>query len=904
MRQAAVLALILALQAAPAAQSRQTPPLQADPVVRLLADLEAALESGRLEDLQALLAPGLPPASTAPLRRVLALGPVTSAVVRERARRPAGAGYDVLAEVLITRGRDGRIATWQIGTRPREGSTDRYEVTGLTELASVDGLLRLGLDRTRQFAMHDFTFEAPDLTLKMRSGAAFVAESDSGVTALVLHGKGELHFTPPDAAEQGQLRIFADHPSFDTTVEDAFIRLSPAEFLSRVGARSLVPETVDPDELSHAESIFDQFAPKTYTLDLGDLSSDRWSLEPGLGSVVVEFKSRHHGWLTYTRSPSDAEDIAFFDRTHHHNLSVYASAAKLAARGPFYSENDGLTYEVEHYGLDVMFDPERSWVSGHGSVRIKVLTDVSTLTLRLAASLDVSSVSSPDIGRLLALRVAGHNSLLISLPRPLTRGAEVTFDVTYSGRLVPQSLNGEAIRVNGQTQVGQNPIDTGPSIMLLPEPRFLYSNNSYWYPQPTVTEYATSTMRLTVPSEYQIIASGELHGSSVREIPGPEGREDTRSVRTVEYASNRPTRYLACLISRFVPISRLHVDVQAVAPPVGRVGPAGAEGGVAEPGVSLEVVSTPRETSKARQIPSKVADMLRFYTRMLGDAPYPSFTVAVLDDNIPGGLSPPYFAAWLQPLPTTPYVWGDDPVALRGYPYFFLAHEVAHQWWGEAIGGKNYHEQWLTEGFAQYFAALYAGADRGPDVLDNLVSQMRDSAERYDSEGPIYLGYRLGHIQNESRVFRAIVYNKSAVVLHMLRRLIGDDAFFAGLRRFYQTWRFRKAGTDDLRAAFQAGTPIPLDRFFKRWVLGSTLPRLHVSAKADAAAGVAIVRIEQQGETFDLPLTVTLQYRDAPDEEVTIPVTAAVVNWRVPLKGRHFRRVAVKDDLTMADIIK
>jgi Peptidase family M1 domain len=901
----AALALVMALQAAPSAQLGQTHPIQADPVVRLLADLEAALESGRPQDLQPLLAAGLPAASTQPIRRALAQGPVTRAVVRERARRPVGSGYEVLAEVLVSRGRNGRVATWQIGTRPRQGSTDRYEITSLTELAAVDGLLRLALDTTRQFTVHNLTFHAPDLVVKMASGAAFVAESDSGPTAIVLHGKGELHFTPPDPAEQGQLKIFAGHPTFDTSVEDVFIRVSPGEFTSRLSEHSLVASPrVDVNEVSHAQALFDEFAPKTYNLDLGDLSDDRWSIEPGTGAIVVEFKSRHHGWLTYTRSPSDAEDVAVFDRTNHHNLSVYPSAEKLAERGRFYSEDDGVAYQVEHYALDVTFNPDQSWVSGRASMRVRIRSDgAATLTLHLASTLEVSSVSSPDFGRLLALRVSGQNSLIVSLPERLAGGTTVTLDIVYAGRLAPQPLDREAIAVEGQAQVGQSPVDTGPTVVLEPEPRFLYSNTVFWYPQPPVTEYATATMRLTVPSEYQIIASGTLTGSSVRQIPAPEGgREDMQSVRTVSYEADRPARYLTCLISRFVPISRLRVDVPAVGAAAGHAAPDAAGGATA--GVDLEIVATPRETSKARQLPSHVADMLRFFARMLGDAPYPNFTLAVLDDNLPGGHSPPYFAAWLQPLPTTPYVWGSDPVALRGYPDLFLAHEVAHQWWGEAIGGKNYHEQWLSEGFAQYFAALYAGSDRGPDELNDLISQMRESAERYDSEGPIYLGYRLGHIQNESRVFRAIVYNKSAVVLHMLRRLIGDDAFFGGLRRFYQTWQYRKAGTNDLRDAFQAVTPIRLERFFDRWVMGSTLPRLRVTAKVDAAAGAVVVRVEQIGETFDLPLTVTVQFDGGPSQQVTIPVTAAVVEQRVPLNNRRFRRVVVKDDLTMANIVK
>ena len=73
-------------------------------------------------------------------------------------------------------------------------------------------------------------------------------------------------------------------------------------------------------------------------------------------------------------------------------------------------------------------------------------------------------------------------------------------------------------------------------------------------------------------------------------------------------------------------------------------------------------------------------------------------------------------------------------------------------------------------------------------------------------QGPVYLGYRLGHIKSDGRVFRALVYNKGAMVLHMLRRLVGDEAFFAGLRTFYDERRFKKAGTDDFRAAMEAAS--------------------------------------------------------------------------------------------------
>ena len=232
---------------------------------------------------------------------------------------------------------------------------------------------------------------------------------------------------------------------------------------------------------------------------------------------------------------------------------------------------------------------------------------------------------------------------------------------------------------------------------------------------------------------------------------------------------------------------------------------------------------------RARELSEEAQRVLKFYGSLLGDIPYQSFTLAVVERNQPGGHSPPYFAALSHPPPATPIAWRADPAYFEGFPEFFLAHEAAHQWWGQGVGWKNYHEQWISEGFSQYFAALYAEHIKRKSVFDSIVSQMsRWTLDRSD-QGPVYLGYRLGHIRNDGRVFRALVYNKGALTLHMLRRLIGDEVFFRGLRRFYSTWRFKKAGTEDVKAAFELEANRDLDRFFDRWIYGFTLPRLKFS---------------------------------------------------------------------------
>jgi hypothetical protein len=885
MRRLLIAAVVVALHAQPGAQSVQDRPLQADGVVRVLDDLERALASGSREDLR-LVAPLLKPADEEKFARATR-GKPTGAVVREAARRPfeLAPGFEVLAEVLVSHGRDGRIMTWQLTLTPHGGSVDRFQLTAIEELAIVDGLLKLELDRTRQFALHHFAFRAPDFTLTMESGSAFVAESSSGVTALVLRGKGAVQFSPPDPAEQSQLRVFARKPSLSSRIDSAFIRLNAAEFAARIPDGALPPARVNPAELRRAQEIFDTYAPRTFNLDLGTLTPDRWSLEPAAGSTVVEFKTSSFGWLTYARAPTEPEDVTFFDRAHGRNISVYSSAERRLRHGLSYSEDDDATYDVQQYSLDLSFDPARLWVAGRGSMQIRIkAAAVNSVTIKLAPALTVSSVSSQafPFGRLFAMRIVGQSSVIVTFPRGVSRGTDLTLDVLYSGRLESQGLDREALWPEGQVQT--TPAQDLPEPMIQPEPRFMYSNRVAWYPQAQVTDYAPATMRLSVPSEYQIIASGTFKGSSVTQVEGG-AKNLSRSSRTVDYVASQPIRYLSCVISRFVPIGRTRVDVGS-----GQM--------------NLEVVSTPRTAGRNRQTVARAAAMLRYYASIVGEAPFPDFTLAALDDNLPGGHSPPFFAIIHQALATTPYSWTNDPVSFDGeYAHFFLAHEIAHQWWGQAVGWKNYHEQWLSEGLAQYFAALYAGQDKGEETLRSLVADMRRSVSDVLDQGPIALGYRLGHIQGNGRVFRAIVYNKSAVVLHMLRQLIGDDAFFAGLKKFYQDWRFQKAGTDDIRRAFESESGEKLERFFERWIRGATIPRIRLTSQVAADGASALIRVEQVGEVFDVPLTVGVQYADGTSEEVLVKVTQPVVEQRIPLKG-PVRRLSARDELSLVQIVR
>lgn len=894
---AAALLLLFSLGAAPAGAGQASAP--PDGIDLLVAQIQNAIQAGDPLALRALSRFDTNLGQLNEFATDLTLPTATRATVKERDRARLVSGRQrLLLEIFTERAQEGRVSTWRVDVAPPEppaptGRDAAWQIAAVQRLTVVTGLYRLSLDRSFQYDVHNLDLHVTDLRISLPAGRAFVAQSADGPTAVVLLGRGRVEFSPKPEAERGQVRIFCGEESFRGEFDATFLRLNPGQFDARFSPSALVKRPANPRDFRRASEIFETYSPLSFQVDLSDLSPERWSLVPGFNDFVAEIVTRRYGPLTYARATSEPEDISFFDRRHHKNISVYASAAQ----DRFFSEDDQREYDITSYDVRASFSPDRLWVDGHARISLRTRAPVlSTITLRLADPLVVRNITSPQFGRLLYLRIVGQNSILINLPTTLLADTDLDLTVVYGGRLQPQGLDREALDLLDQPQLRED-------VTIPFEPSFVYSNRSYWYPQSIVTDFATARVSIIVPSDFDVVASGTPVAGPIPVEPPASGQ---RARKEYQFSTEKPARYLAVVLSRFQRLRAAQLTLPAVdAPAAADPSSSDADGraGRENTAFDLYVQANPRQFNRAKSFGERAADILTFYSSIIGDVPYGSFTVALTESDLPGGHSPAYFAIVNQPLPTSPFVWRNDPVAFENYPSFFLAHEIAHQWWGQAVGWKNYHEQWLSEGFAQYFAALYAQRERGTDEFTSIIRQMRRWGIDMSPQGPIYLGYRLGHIKSNSRVFRALIYNKAAIVLHMLRRLVGDDAFFSGLRQFYLKWRYDKAGTDDFRIAMEAASGRPLQRFFDGWIFGSAIPTVRFTV-LEASDTALRVRFEQLGNTFEIPITVSVTYMDGTSQDVVVPVVDKITEPTIPSKGR-VRSVDVnRDGAALAEIVK
>jgi len=191
--------------------------------------------------------------------------------------------------------------------------------------------------------------------------------------------------------------------------------------------------------------------------------------------------------------------------------------------------------------------------------------------------------------------------------------------------------------------------------------------------------------------------------------------------------------------------------------------------------------------------------------------------------------------------------------SMGGYSQNLIAHEVGHQWWGNLITCKTFHDIWLNEGFARYCQALWWEHQNGEEAY---FSFMNDHA--YYGGGTIYVEYPL----NNSAIFNSsLSYNKASWVLHMLRHIVGDNTFFQILKEYgaNDSLAYNAAATSDFKNICENVSGIELDEFFEQWIFGDYHPHYQLSWWSEPE-GVYKIKIDQTQSTgyFTMPIDITL----------------------------------------------
>jgi len=156
-----------------------------------------------------------------------------------------------------------------------------------------------------------------------------------------------------------------------------------------------------------------------------------------------------------------------------------------------------------------------------------------------------------------------------------------------------------------------------------------------------------------------------------------------------------------------------------------------------------------------------------------------------------------------------------------------VAHEIAHQWFGDSVTESTWADLWLSEGFATYFAGLFLQRHEGEEAFQAYMKQAAETYFAYEksTRTPIHDT----DTEDLFKLLNANNYQKGAWVLHMLRSQLGDDAFFRGIRAYYNEHRNATANTEDLRKALEKSSGLDLREFFDRWIYGTGHPRYELS---------------------------------------------------------------------------
>ena len=478
--------------------------------------------------------------------------------------------------------------------------------------------------------------------------------------------------------------------------------------------------------------------------------------------------------------------------------------------------------DIQHIALVLEVDPKHHQVSGTATLRAMVLAPMTKVVELDAVELTIETVSAG--GKPVTFRHDGKR-LRVELASPLAAGAELTLAIAYKG--APR---------RGLYFVA--PDEGYPQKPLQVWTQGQDEDSRYWFPCfDAPHEKATSEVTVTVPANMFALSNGALVSDKT------SGQQ-----RTLHWRLDVPhSCYLIMLaIGELGSVETKWRDVPVV-----------------------YYVERGLEEAAERTL-ARTPQMLELFSQKFGVAyPYPRYSQVFVADFIFGGMEN------TSATTLTDTVLIDERAAIDYDIDALVAHELAHQWFGDLVTCRDWGEGWLNEGFATYAEYIWREHHEGRDAAD---LELEDWADQYFGEDSRrYRRTIATKLYDEPiDIFDHHLYEKGGRVLHMLRFVLGDDAFWKTLAHYLGKHRHGLVESRDLARAVEDATGKVVDWFFSQWVIdGAGHPELDVSMKWDPETELATVVVEQtqtvEGRTPVFRLPTQMRFRIG-DKDVDVPI--------------------------------
>lgn len=494
------------------------------------------------------------------------------------------------------------------------------------------------------------------------------------------------------------------------------------------------------------------------------------------------------------------------------------ASASLTGRRPFALPGARPRYApdrpaaVEHIALTLSFDFKKHVLFGTCHTTFTAVgTPLRSLEMD-AALLYIKSVRNASGKKLEHESVAGK--LTIDLRQPLQPGKSSSVVIEYEAREARQGI----YFVSPDAGYPRKPVQVWTQGQ--------DQDAHYWFP---CIDYpnakATTEIKATVPADFFVLSNGALVKTT-----------SDKKAKTKTYHWKMDTPHVTYLVSCVAGKFSEHTEYVGKLPVSYYVAPG-------------------READGARSF-GKTPKMVKFFEDRIGvPYPYPKYAEIAVSDFIFGGME--NTSATTQ----TDTTLHDARAHLDFSSDGLVAHELAHQWFGDLLTCKDWSHAWLNEGFATYLDALFREFDRGSEEFDYYrlaLAQRYFEEDREQYRRPIVTNVYSEPID----LFDRHVYEKAACVLHMIRRVLGDDLWWRSVNRYVNDHKFENVETVDLVRAIEAVTGRNMQPFFDQWIFGAGHPDLRVRYHWDDQTRSAHVQVEQRQEgsqtasVFTQPVTM------------------------------------------------